>query len=305
MAYILCLVCKALDLEHAVLHPDPIPRASLGALEEICRRSNECALCDFISKVPLASEKGPYTCFLSFPSKVEKVVSTEFDLSSQSIYYYDIILEFQDANQLYENNFTLEPCCGIVPACKDTISEDKLSIPWMSPRAMEPLVPLELIKSWIHTCEDGHGEICASPPWVADIKWPQSLRLIDVKRNCIVYMHEKTNYVALSYVWGTTPETLTNARASKANLQSMQVVGSLLEIYLPKTIREAMALVHDLGETYLWVDCLCVIQDDPTDLAIQIPQVGLHFFGNVGVEDSRLHFPPHLSSFTFLFWTIY
>jgi hypothetical protein len=142
---------------------------------------------------------------------------------------------------------------------------------------MEPLVPLELIKSWTHTCEDFHGETCASPPWVAGTKWPQSLRLIDVKRNCIVNMQEKTNYVALSYVWGTTPEILTNTGASKANLQSMQVVGSLLETNLPKTIRETMALVRDLSETYLWVDCLCVIQDDPTDLAIQIPQVGLIF----------------------------
>jgi len=58
----------------------------------------------------------------------------------------------------------------------------------------------------------------------------------------------------------------------------MQVVGSLLETKLPKTVRETMALVRDLGETYLWVDCLCVIQDDPTDLATQIPQVSIIFW---------------------------
>jgi hypothetical protein len=150
-----------------------------------------------------------------------------------------------------------------------------MGIPWISPRAIEPLVPIELLKSWIHTCQDLHREACASPSWAKGIKWPQTLRLIDVERNCIVDVGEKTSYVALSYVWGNTPENQT--RASKSTLKSMQVEGSLLEPNLPKTIREAMALVRDLGETYLWVDCLCVLQDDATDLAIQIPQASLLF----------------------------
>jgi len=122
MDYILCTVCNALDLEHAVLHLDRIAMASLGGLDQICRRSNEFALCDFISRVPLASDKAQYKCFLSFRSKVGKVVSTETGLSFQSIYYYDIVLEFRDANHLYQNTITLEPCTGTVPACKDTIS---------------------------------------------------------------------------------------------------------------------------------------------------------------------------------------
>lgn len=206
-------------------------------------------------------------------SKVEKVISA----CSQSIYYHEISLEFRDSNDHVEKCITLEPCPGKLPTCQETILEDKFGVPWLSPRKMEPLVPLELLKSWVKTCEHFHGKTCDSPPWTEGISWPQSLRLIDVKRNCIVNVHEKTNYIALSYVWGIMPDGLTNTTASRSNIQLLQVVGYLLETHLPRTIRDAMGLARDLGETYLWVDCLCIVQDDSKDLAIQIPQVRLTF----------------------------
>lgn len=38
---------------------------------------------------------------------------------------------------------------------------------------------------------------------------------------------------------------------------------------LPKTLREAVTLTIDLGYEYIWIDALCIIQNDPNDWAIE------------------------------------
>jgi len=65
-------------------------------------------------------------------------------------------------------------------------------------------------------------------------------------------------YVALSYVWGNV-KTL---KTSKLNFRELQEPGSLsLRSDVPRVIKDAMKFTRLLGETYLWVDALCIIQD--------------------------------------------
>ncbi len=41
-------------------------------------------------------------------------------------------------------------------------------------------------------------------------------------------------------------------------------------LLLPHTIRDAIRVTEGIGEQYIWVDALCIIQDDEVDKAEQI-----------------------------------
>ncbi|PQE13531.1 heterokaryon incompatibility protein [Rutstroemia sp. NJR-2017a WRK4] len=86
--------------------------------------------------------------------------------------------------------------------------------------------------------------------------------LIDIRLQCLSHAPIDTDYVALSYVWGSTNCTM----VSSTNLEQLQRANSLSidngRFILPRTIRDAMVLTEILGERYLWVDSLCVVQDD-------------------------------------------
>lgn len=67
-------------------------------------------------------------------------------------------------------------------------------------------------------------------------------------------------YAALSYCWGLTPQVeKTTTRNLHRHLDEIP-----LQI-LPKTIAEAIRLCCKLGFEYVWVDALCIIQDDYED----------------------------------------
>lgn len=86
------------------------------------------------------------------------------------------------------------------------------------------------------------------------------------------------DHVTLSYVWGGRQ----GLQLVKANQDLLFAKGSLTEAWdtIPAVIQDAIELVRDLNhnndeppKTFLWVDQLCIIQDDQGDKAIQIQQM--------------------------------
>ncbi|KAF2191151.1 HET-domain-containing protein, partial [Zopfia rhizophila CBS 207.26] len=67
-------------------------------------------------------------------------------------------------------------------------------------------------------------------------------------------------YVTLSYVWGN----VLALRTLRNNISTLERKHSLtwLKNRLPKVVQDAIDLVNSMGERYLWVDELCIIQDD-------------------------------------------
>jgi hypothetical protein len=50
---------------------------------------------------------------------------------------------------------------------------------------------------------------------------------------------------------------------------------------LPRTIADAMTLVSQIGERYLWVDSLCLVQDDELDKACGVQKMDLVYQGAI------------------------
>lgn len=92
-------------------------------------------------------------------------------------------------------------------------------------------------------------------------------------------------FVALSYMWPTTVpgskdrnsanrssdgSDSSNAQLTRGNASYFESPGSLTEEALPGIIWHAISLCRDLGNQYLWIDRLCIVQDDAGSKSAQI-----------------------------------
>jgi hypothetical protein len=73
--------------------------------------------------------------------------------------------------------------------------------------------------------------------------------------------HARGQYAALSHCWGSST-TLTTTQATLDDR-----VDAVSYDELPKTFQDAVQVCRALGLKFLWIDSLCIIQDDPEDWA--------------------------------------
>lgn len=131
------------------------------------------------------------------------------------------------------------------------------------------------ICKWISACNSSHGAICRAEP--ISLRDPEDvpLWLIDTHQQCIVPGVSADRYLALSYVWPETRDSSTPAPRTllldSANMESFQVPQFLSSVAIapriPAVIRHAMEVTIAIGERYLWVDRLCILQNDQGTLS--------------------------------------
>lgn len=101
--------------------------------------------------------------------------------------------------------------------------------------------------------------------------------MIDCKTFSLVGLDQQREYLALSYVWGKAdPSWLI---ATKSNLGSLYKPNTLLTAVtgvqkrVPNTISDAIQSTSDLGFRFLWVDSLCIVQDNAREKPKLIQQM--------------------------------
>jgi len=128
-----------------------------------------------------------------------------------------------------------------------------------------------LLRSWLRHCDDTHGDYGCYTESQAILP----TRVIDVGdgsdgQNYLRLLHTKSSdrgrYVALSHCWGK-PDAEERGRncTFKGNLEARCRRINLAE--LGKTFQDAVKVTRALGQRYLWIDSLCIVQEDTDDWA--------------------------------------
>ncbi|KAL8380982.1 hypothetical protein RB595_005331 [Gaeumannomyces hyphopodioides] len=116
------------------------------------------------------------------------------------------------------------------------------------------------IKDWVEACIEDHtectvGHASLPPPRLIEILADGSMaRLVEAGG-------VEEPFCALSYCWGRAEPLRTKRANYEAFCQRIPIQD------LPLTIQQAMEVTRRVGYRYLWVDSICIIQDDKADWA--------------------------------------
>jgi hypothetical protein len=120
---------------------------------------------------------------------------------------------------------------------------------------------LRQAQEWLQSCRGTHN-MCnrstspALPRRVIDVRpfsSKDSIRLLETQ-------NQRGNYLCLSHCWGQTAVPLMTTSKTISKWKD-EIPWKLI----PKTFQDAIAFVRLLGERYIWIDSLCIIQDDSED----------------------------------------
>lgn len=177
-------------------------------------------------------------------------------------------------------SFMQQTVCGHIPVCvfaeswsELTHSQGQSTYSTTPFRLIQPHVNSEpcwdLIDTWLNNCSIDHttcrqNSLAEKPTRLIDV---DSVRLVD-GLTC-----DKTQrYAALSHYWGAgRPYIVTTT----VNLQQFNN-----KIYLqamPQNFQDAIFATRRLNVRYLWIDSLCIIQDDMSDWAHEASKMGNYY----------------------------
>ncbi|KAL8808869.1 MAG: hypothetical protein Q9200_003933 [Gallowayella weberi] len=157
---------------------------------------------------------------------------------------------------------------------------------------------LHLASEWLDECENGRQGLCETTARDGNVAYtriaPYNLRVIDVNSMSLVLLPQRSKYIALSYCWGQSNRHFITTNSNVAELHAK---GSLQRTFplLPRTIQDAINCVREIGRNFLWVDALCIIQDNDSDREMQILQMD-RVYDNALL--TIISAPPHFANST-------
>jgi len=120
-----------------------------------------------------------------------------------------------------------------------------------------------IVADWLGICRDSHP----SCPRNTDVQLPSRVLYVGKADSDRIYLRhvsrERGSYVALSHCWGGGIDI----RTTRENYERQR--DGILFAELPKTFQDAVDVTRSLGLQYLWVDALCIVQDDLADWEVE------------------------------------
>jgi hypothetical protein len=131
----------------------------------------------------------------------------------------------------------------------------------------------QIARNWLSTCQRWHHRCTGQP--ISTIKPSRLLELSSSERQISLRLRSAQelteiplSYCTLSHCWGRRQPV----RLTRGLLRSFQ--HHIPFETLPKTFADAIQITLNLGLSYLWIDSLCICQDDQDDWLAESAKMG-------------------------------
>ncbi|KAK8123117.1 hypothetical protein PG984_011787 [Apiospora sp. TS-2023a] len=202
-----------------------------------------------------------------------------FSLSSVEIPFRVHQLQLQSAScaicrmitqQLVEFEFTKQSGTLVLDGSTLRLGSEGPALPTVGSPQQQAL-----LSKWLHECDQGHG--CY--PWMPKGELPimptrvlyvgsdndAVLKLIEPPRDM------RKRYVTLSHCWGNLDESDKFCTTTE-NIGEMKRGVDMTK--LPKSFRHAVEIARAIKICYLWIDSICIVQDDMQDWEAEAEKMG-------------------------------
>ncbi len=251
-------------------------RKDFARLQQLRENRDSCRFCNLLCRaierfnMPKASDD--IICSLSWEVDGRKTQSGEFANSTRRIR-----LSWSEALQSYGGNAKHEVYLILV-APRDPLRPNSDAMIRSSHEThflgRDPGDLKEnqaLLKSWLDMCVKEHTEACVETH-SGDAKFMELISetffgvidVVDMQLKALpVKKGKPACFVALSYVWGRQGHGEQPYVTTRETVLTHILHGGLGTAWdrLPRTIQDSILLVSRLGERFLWIDSLCIVQD--------------------------------------------
>ncbi|KAG1777345.1 heterokaryon incompatibility protein-domain-containing protein, partial [Suillus placidus] len=278
----LCSICANLDFYQIFL--DGIPDTEdipLDYLSSILKKSYQCNFCRLISfhvRRTWMLDKFPHVDISGIECRMFTIHCGCLQLASyppSKFRCYRLCITMGGLEDLWKRY----PAFRIAGALNIHLMQEdafKFGRPTdLHSRRIKNTVDINMVKKWIKLCQESHGDTCKSLSRIGEHDnrtLPGFVRVVDVVLMSVVPAPSGCRYVALSYIWGGIGAEYWT---TKDNIAERGTPGGLNTAKLPDTITDSILFVRQLGERYVWIDALCIIQDNLQDKFAQIHDMDL------------------------------
>lgn len=275
----LCQVCKEVDYSlRQVTHRNRTFRPSardvpFGTLPELFEREDQCSLCRILAvnvrRMFPDTTDGVHTSGTESPATLKISI---FDRSPEN-------QTLQPLNDVLWLQYTCyHPTLGRAPKIVGMLRQTSRPVTSLQEQLTFGLgsgdthlgfarligqnqIDTRLFGEWLRLCDSTHRPRCNHSVYRSDVP-PRHLRVVNIREKRVVLAPPDCQYVALSYVWGPVDPL----RLTVDNAEMLGSKGALdlphLWSAIPRTVRDAMHVALAANIEYLWVDTLCIPQDD-------------------------------------------
>ena len=276
----LCPSCEALNLRSLLDYGKDLRQNSFSqsnSFSDVKSQKKSCALCALILdavEVVLESNSEHYVDYKVLAIRTRSHAKHQLKVSVSGNYRLPLdfksrVVEAYNQESFTEHFYIQELPPGLLP---DNDTNQLID---------ERPIDFKQVKRWLTTCYHDHKD-CDPATKYEFVRRPKKLTVIDVAEKCLVELPAKAPYAALSYVWGGVQLVHLNSHNQRdlrnpRGLLAKQYVG-----LIPATIWDAIEVTKEIGLRYLWIDSLCIQQDDPVETKHQVTHMH-NIFGSAYV----------------------